>query len=161
MFALRAMRHTSLSNCLGKRSVKMIKTNGCKPAATSVCSASNNVDSTNQYKVVEIKSVRKNASPTPGLSMSPHYHWTKFEHDHYRIALDTWLLLDLLVLLGRTFKTLIPNAIVKADKIKGVAPSVLSKAGYSFVAGDSCFLHYSFMHSRTHSFIEQILIEHK
>lgn len=64
---------------LGKqKSVKMIKINGGSPATTSLCARDfNNSDYTNQYKVREIKSVKKkkNASITSVFSMS-HCPWT-------------------------------------------------------------------------------------
>lgn len=59
---------------------------------------------------MEIKSVKKNAPTTSEFSISPHYHWTKFEHDCCGIVLATreGLLTDL-VLTGRTFKTFVCN----------------------------------------------------
>lgn len=66
----------------------MIKINGGKPTATLLCvTAFSKSDDTNQYMVMEIKSVRKNAFTASVFSMSSHYHWTKFEHDCCRIAL--------------------------------------------------------------------------
>ena len=99
--------------------------------------------------------MRKNASPTSRLSMPPRYHQAEFEHDRCRIALDIRRVTNRpLVLPGGTLKTLVCSAAVKADRIEGVVWSVFSRAGYRSGAGDSCFPHYSFMLSRTHSFVE-------
>lgn len=72
-----------------KKVSEMIKINGGCPATTTSCIAGfNNADYTHQYKVREIKSVKKkkNASITSVFSMS-HHHWTQFERDCCRIAL--------------------------------------------------------------------------
>lgn len=68
----------------------MIKMNGGKPVITPLYPiVFNNSDYTHQYKVMERKSGKKNASTASVFSMLPHYHQTKFEHDCCGIALAT------------------------------------------------------------------------
>lgn len=74
---------------LGKqKSVKMIKINGGSPATTSLCARDfNNSDYTNQYKVREIKSVKKKKCFHNLCVFHVSLSLDQFEHDCYRIAL--------------------------------------------------------------------------
>lgn len=67
----------------------MLKMNSGKPAAPPLGATifNDSVTIYSQCTVMEIKSVKENASTASVFSPLPHYHWNKSEYDGCRIAL--------------------------------------------------------------------------